>query len=157
MGEPVEKDGLKRCCKCHRYLPFTEYNKNAANKSGYMSVCRTCHKKYYYKKVKEAPKQKPPKVVSKTIVLGHNYRAVLYDRDGNTLARKYFKYPPNIHEISYLTRLAGIYSPSRDWKTDKGCSIKDKRYRIVSMFTEFYYVDVERLTNKEPTFKEIMR
>lgn len=37
----------KRCSKCKRYLPLTEYAKNRAGPDGLQSQCNECRKSYY--------------------------------------------------------------------------------------------------------------
>ena len=45
---------VKRCTKCGRILPLTEFSKSSNSKDGYATHCKECHKSYAHKEVTQA-------------------------------------------------------------------------------------------------------
>ena len=42
-------DDMKKCCKCEKISPKTDFYKNKNNKDGHLNECKGCTKKYYQK------------------------------------------------------------------------------------------------------------
>ena len=165
MGRPIEDDkqiidGKKLCRKCDQWLDVSLFSRQTDRKGGYQTYCKKCMRSYSKTHVKGDNRHGLVKNLgekkTQLIVFGHNYRAKLYDKNGNQLSKKYYKYPPNFWELLYLFRMINKDDANIDFLTAKGDSIKDKTYRVNSTHKDCYIM-VERITDKKPTIKELLR